>query len=81
MATSTKFTKRAVRDSSLVKNSNNIYKNEKELDKEIEVQVLRKLDHPNIIKVEDIIFDDKAGRLYIVMEQGKKNIAELLEDK
>lgn len=53
----------------------------KEVEKEIEVEVLRKLNHKNIIKVEDIIFDEKEGRLYIIMEQGKKNIAEVMDDK
>lgn len=79
--TCTKSIIKKLNSSTLVRNSNNIYKSYKELDKEIEVQVLRKLDHPHIIKVEDIIYDDSKGRLYIVMEQGKKNIAEILEDK
>lgn len=80
-ATSTRSTRKTPSSSSPARSSNNIFKSEKELDKEIEVEVLRKLDHPHIIKVEDIIYDDKAGRLYIVMEQGKKNIAEIIEDK
>ncbi len=81
METYTRSTRRTQRSSSLVKNSNNIFKSEKELEKEIEVDVLRTLDHPHIIKVEDIIFDKKSGRLHIIMEQGKKNINEVMEDK
>ena len=80
-ATSTKSTRRRRRSSSHARSSNNIYKNKKELDKEIEVEVLSNLKHKSIIHVEDIIFDEKNGRLYIVMEQGKKNIAEIIEDK
>lgn len=74
-------TKERQKSSSLVRSSNNIYKSEKEIDKEIEVEVLRNLHHKHIIKVEEIVYDDKEGRLYIVMEQGKTNIAELIEDK
>lgn len=81
MVMCTRSTRRTMRSSTLARSSSNIFKSEKELEKEIEVEVLRKLDHPHIIKVEDIIYDDKAGRLYIIMEQGKKNIAEIIEDK
>ena len=81
METYTKSIRKRPSSSSLVRSLNNIYKSKKELDKEIEVEVLSKLNHKNIIHVEDIIFDEKAGRLYIVMEQGKKNIAEIIEDK
>ena len=63
------------------KNLNNKFENEKQVDKEIEVEVLRKLNHPNIIKVEEIVFDEKDGTLCIIMEQGKKNIADVIEDK
>mmetsp|Transcript_24712 Transcript_24712/g.28402 ORF Transcript_24712/g.28402 Transcript_24712/m.28402 type:complete len:141 (+) Transcript_24712:40-462(+) len=81
MATSTRSTRKTRRSSSPARSSNKIYKSEEEVDKEIEVEVLRKLHHKNIIKVEEIIFDEAEGRLYIIMEQGKKNIAEVMEDK
>jgi len=53
----TKYTRKTLKNSLLARDLNNIYKNEKELEKEIEVEVLRKLSHPHIIKVEDIIYD------------------------
>ena len=43
--------------------------------------MLRNLHHKHIIKVEEIIYDESESKLYIVMEQGKTNIAELMEDK
>lgn len=58
-----------------------MYKSVKDLEKEVEVRVLRKLNHPHIIKVEEIIYEQKSGKLFIIMEQGKKNIAEIMEDK
>lgn len=78
---SIRFTVKTPSSSLLARSLNNIYKNEKELEKEIEIEVLRKVHHPHIIKVEEIIYEEKTGRLYIVMEQGKKNIAEIIEDK
>lgn len=81
MATFIKFIIKRPNNSLRARSLNNIYKNEKELEKEIEVEVLRLLHHPHIIKVEEIIYEEKTGRLYIVMEQGKKNIAEIIEDK
>lgn len=80
-ATSIKSTRRKPRSSLLVKSSNNIYNSEKEIDKEIEVEVLRNLHHKHIIKVEEIVYDNDEGRLCIIMEQGKTNIAELMDDK
>lgn len=74
-------TRKRQRSSLLARSLNNIYKSEKEIDKEVEVEVLRNLHHKHIIKVEEIVYDDKEGRLYIIMEQGKTNIAELIEDK
>lgn len=81
MAMSTKYIRKTQNSSSLARDLNSTYKNEKELEKEIEVDVLKKLNHPNIIKVEDIIYEKKTGRLHIIMEQGKKNITEIMEDK
>lgn len=81
MATCTKSTRKTQSSSTLVRSLSSIFKSEKDLAKEIEVDVLRTLDHPNIIKVEDIIFEKKTGRLHIIMEQGKKNINEVMEDK
>lgn len=81
MATCTRFIRKTQSSSSLARNLSNIFKSEKDLEKEVEVEVLRTLDHPNIIKVEDIIFEKKTGRLHIIMEQGKKNINEVMEDK
>jgi serine/threonine protein kinase len=81
MAMFIRFIIKKLNNSLLARSSNNIYKNETELDKEIEIEVLRNLDHPHIIKLEEIIYEEKTGRLYIVMEQGKKNIAEIIEDK
>lgn len=78
---STRFTERRQTSFSLARNLNNIYNDEAEIDDEIEVEVLRNLHHKNIIKVEEIVFDEKEGRLCIIMEQGKTNIAELMEDK
>jgi len=74
MGTCTRFIRKIQSSSSLVRSLNRIFKSEKDLAKEVEVEVLRTLDHPNIIKVEDIIFEKKTGRLHIIMEQGKKNV-------
>jgi renal tumor antigen len=81
MVTYTRSTKRRQSNFLLVRSSNNIYDNAKEIDDEVEVEVLRNLHHKHIIKVEEIVYDDKDGRLCIIMEQGKTNIAELMDDK
>lgn len=78
---STRSTKKKLRNFSLERSSNNMYNSEKEIDEEIEVEVLRNLHHKHIIKVEEIVYDAKEGRLCIIMEQGKTNIAELMDDK
>lgn len=81
MVQSIKCTTERLKSTSPARSLSNTFANEKQADKEIEVEVLRKLHHPNIIKVEEIVFDKKDGTLCIIMEQAKKNIAEVIEDK
>ena len=57
------------------------YDTQEDAEKEIEVEVLRRLNHPNIIQVEEIVFEEKDHKLFIIMEQGKLNIAQIIEEK
>ena len=53
MATSIEYIKKTQKSSLLVRDSNRTYESEKESDNEVEIEVLKRLNHPNIIKVEE----------------------------
>ena len=47
-----------------------------------EIQALRKLTpHPNIVDLEEVLFDEPTGRLAIVFELMDENLYELISGK
>ena len=46
--------------------------------KEVEVDVLTQLKHPNIIHLRKVIFEE--GKLYLIMDLGEKNLGDLIEE-
>jgi [calcium/calmodulin-dependent protein kinase] kinase len=33
-----------------------------------EIALMKKMDHPNVIKLHEVIFDEEKGKLYLVLE-------------
>lgn len=62
-----------------VKKFKKIYKSKDEAEEEIEVKFYRKVQHPYIIQLENIIFED--SQLYIIMELGSMNLFEKIKER
>lgn len=44
-----------------------------------EISILRRLDHPNVMRLEAIVISSVSGSLYLVFEYMKHDLATLLE--
>ena len=58
------------------------YKSTNEVNNLREIQAIKRLSpHPNIVKLEEVLFDPPTGRLALVFELLEGNLYELMKDR